>query len=144
VVHRDIKPENVFVTTEGTVKVTDFGMAKAPGDVSVTMTGSMGGTPYYMSPEQITDFRSADHRADLYALGVVAYELFTGDLPFQSSALTDLLLMHLERPPAGLRSVRSDIPADLDAIVLKLLSKRREDRFQSCAEVAAALNAVPF
>jgi serine/threonine-protein kinase len=124
------------------VKVTDFGMAKQPGDVSVTMTGSMGGTPYYMSPEQITDFRNADHRADLYALGVVAYELFAGELPFESSALTDLLLMHLERAPEPLRAHRSDIPPALEALVLKLLAKRREERFQSCEEVAEALRAV--
>ena len=106
------------------------------------MTGSMGGTPYYMSPEQITDFRTADHRADLYALGVVAYELFTGELPFESAALTDLLLMHLERAPESMRARRNDIPAELDALVLKLLEKRRDERFQSCEQVAEALRAV--
>lgn len=144
VVHRDIKSENLFVTSDGTLKVADFGMAKAPGDVSVTMTGVMGGTPYYMSPEQITDFRTVDHRTDLYALGVVAYELFTGELPFEARALTDLLIMHLEREPAPMRTVRPSVSPELDALVLKLLAKKREDRYDDCDQLAAALRVVPL
>jgi tetratricopeptide (TPR) repeat protein len=142
VMHRDVKFENLFVTNLGELKVMDFGMAKAPGDVSVTMTGSMGGTPYYMSPEQITDFRSVDQRTDIYALGVVAYELFTGQLPFEAKALTDLLLMHLEKAPPPPRSICPTIPDALEAIILKMLAKKREDRFQSCDELAHALQAV--
>jgi tetratricopeptide (TPR) repeat protein len=142
VVHRDVKFENLFVTNQGELKVTDFGMAKAPGDVSVTMTGSMGGTPYYMSPEQITDFRSVDHRTDIYALGVVAYELFTHQLPFEAKALTDLLLMHLEKTPEHPCSVNPGVPQDLGEMILKAISKKREDRFQSCDEFALALRSV--
>jgi eukaryotic-like serine/threonine-protein kinase len=142
VIHRDIKSENLFVTTQGELKVADFGMAKAPGDVSVTMTGCMGGTPYYMSPEQITDFRAVDHRTDLYALGVVAYELFSGELPFEARALTELLLMHLERPPASMRTIRPELSPELDAIVLKLLAKKPQERYDSCDELASALRAV--
>jgi tetratricopeptide (TPR) repeat protein len=142
VVHRDVKFENLFVTNDAELKVTDFGMAKAPGDVSVTMTGSMGGTPYYMSPEQITDFRSVDQRTDIYALGVVAYELFTHQLPFEAKALTDLLLMHLEKTPDHPCSVNPGVPEELGDLILKAMSKKREDRFQSCDEFALALRAV--
>ncbi len=144
VIHRDIKPENLFVTSGLTLKVADFGIAKGYGDASITMTGSMGGTPYYMSPEQITDFRSVDYRTDLYALGVVAYELFTGKVPFHADGLTQLLLMHLESKPASMRSIDSSLPQALDDIVLKLLEKAPEARPRSCKEVAAVLAALRF
>jgi serine/threonine-protein kinase len=142
VVHRDVKPENLFVTVQGVLKVADFGFAKQFGVNSITMTGSMGGTPYYMSPEQITDLRNADHRSDLYAIGAVAYELFAGQVPFETEGLTQLLLMHLEKIPPSMRSLRPELPPQLDTIVLRLLSKQREQRFQTCAEVAHALKGV--
>ncbi len=144
VIHRDIKPENLFITTQGVVKIADFGIARAFGDARITRTGSMGGTPYYMSPEQITDFGSADHRTDLYAFGVVAYELFTGRVPFDAEGLTPLLMQHLEEAPAAMRSLKPELSPELDALVLRLLAKPREARFQSCAQVAAALSEIPL
>ncbi len=142
VIHRDIKPENLFITKNGVVKIADFGIARTLGDARLTRTGSMGGTPYYMSPEQITDLARADYRTDLYALGVVAYELFTGSVPFDAPGLTQLLMQHLEQAPAPMRTVRPELPEELDAVVLRLLAKQREARFQSCAQVAAALSEI--
>lgn len=142
VVHRDLKPENMLLDAHGTLKLTDFGIAKALDASAITATGSMGGTPHYVSPEQITDLRSADQRSDLYSLGVIAYELFTGQCPFDAGTVTELLLMHLNLEPQPMRALRTDLPEALDRLVLKLLSKRREDRYQSCSEVASALEAL--
>jgi len=142
VVHRDIKPENLFLTREGVLKIADFGIAKTLGDARITRAGSMGGTPYYMSPEQITDFGGADYRTDLYALGIVAYELFTGQVPFDAPGLTQILLQHLETAPASMRTLRPGLPEELDRIVLKLLHKAREDRYQGCEQVERALREI--
>lgn len=139
VIHRDVKPENLFVTAAHKLKVADFGIAKGFGDASITMTGSMGGTPYYMSPEQITDFRSVDYRTDLYALGCVTYELFTGRVPFHAEGLTQLLMLHLEVQPPPMRELCPELPSELDEIVLSLLQKAPERRPHDCREVAARL-----
>jgi serine/threonine protein kinase len=142
VIHRDVKPENLFITAGNKLKVADFGIAKGFGDASITMTGSMGGTPYYMSPEQITDFRSVDYRTDLYALGCVGYELFTGRVPFHAEGLTQLLMLHLETAPPALRDVCPELPSELDEIILGLLEKVPQDRPRDCHEVATKLTAL--
>jgi serine/threonine-protein kinase len=151
VVHRDLKPSNIFLAEgpDGDVqlKVIDFGIAKLCGDELAadgmsTQTGVIVGTPAYMSPEQISD-APVDARADLYSLGCVAYEMLTGAVPFMGSS-TALLVKHVsEHPPApSVRAPQAGIPADVDAIVLRLLRKKPENRFASCGELRDALSKV--
>jgi len=139
VVHRDIKPENLFITTEGVVKVMDFGIARSTAGDSVTRTGAMGGTLAYMSPEQAMDFSSVCAASDQYSLGVVAYEALTGQRPFQHRAIGQLLQMHANDPPRPLRELRSDLPQFVEEAVLRALAKRPEQRFPSCTAFARAL-----
>jgi serine/threonine-protein kinase len=139
IVHRDIKPENMLISKQGVLKIADFGLAKGNGDDRITASGVMGGSPSYISPEQITDIYRADGRSDLYSFGVLAYELLTERLPFEATALTQLLVQHLNDEPKSLRAIDPSIPEALDNWVLKLLRKKPDDRFQSAREAREAL-----
>ncbi|HEX2780405.1 MAG TPA: protein kinase [Gemmatimonadaceae bacterium] len=148
VVHRDIKPDNVMIDrSSGRVTVTDFGIARAAtGDgVRLTATGIAIGTPAYMSPEQCAGERDVDGRSDLYSLGVVAYQMLTGSLPFSAATTPAMLVKHLSEVPVDVRTKRKDVPASLAAIVMKLLAKAPEDRYPDGAALLAALEtgAVP-
>ncbi len=143
VIHRDLKPDNIYVSPAGRAKVLDFGIAKLQpelGDVSRvrTQSSSLLGTPHYMSPEQAAG-RPIDARADLYAIGVILFEMLTLQRPFQATVLFDLLRMHIEVPPPSPRSLRLDIPEGLEQIVLVALSKAPEQRFASAQAMARAL-----
>ena len=131
VLHRDIKPENILIDTAGRVKIADFGVAKLSGEdgrhVTLTMSGAALGTPAYMAPEQIERPQDVDHRADIYSLGVVFYELLTGELP-------------LGRFPAPSESPGVD--PRLDSVVLRTLEKQRERRYQSAGEMKTQVEAV--
>ena len=150
IVHRDLKPDNVFLVRKGTfvdyVKILDFGISKMkqeegePNDL--TRTGVTMGTPYYMSPEQARGMRKLDHRVDLYGVGVILYECLTGKLPFFGDNYHALLQQILRCEPLPLRELVSSIPADLDALVLRALSREPSARFASAAEMLAAL--APF
>ncbi len=143
VVHRDLKPANFFVTDDDVLKIMDFGIAKKQGTgEGMTVQGFFAGTPEYMSPEQIQSFSKVNHLSDLYAMGVIAYELFTGGCPFTHEEMGSLLMMHLTHPPQPPREIRPEIPEELEEIILKLLEKDQKKRIQSCAELGKALEAV--
>ena len=127
------------------IKVLDFGIAKlqqgSVADSVKTRTGTLMGTPIYMSPEQCRGTRAVDHRSDIYSLGVIFYEMLVGQPPFVSEGFGDLVNMHLNVPPASARSKRPEIPLAVDALVLKMLAKNPEDRYAEMSEVQAALKA---
>jgi len=138
VVHRDVKPGNVLLHG-GQVKVADFGIAKAAYGGDLTTTGTLLGTARYLAPEQV-DAASVDHRADLYAVGVVLYEMLTGRAPFEAdSAIAEATLRLMEAPtPPG--ALRGGIPRELEAVVMKALARDPDERFQTAAEMRAALD----
>jgi serine/threonine-protein kinase len=149
VVHRDLKPENVLLSG-GHAVVADFGIAKAvaaatqqgAADASaLTVTGMSLGTPAYMAPEQAVGDRNTDHRADLYALGVIAYEVLAGAHPFGTRTAQGLVAAHLTEAPAPLGARRPDVPPALAALVAQLLAKEPAARPQSAEAVVAALDA---
>jgi serine/threonine protein kinase/tetratricopeptide (TPR) repeat protein len=145
IVHRDLKPANVMVTTEGRVKVLDFGLAK---DVStsetsgatltaaaLTQPGLVMGTPAYMSPEQIAG-RAVDHRTDIYSLGVVLHEMVTGRRPFEGTSLAELASAILRDTPASINEIRADLPSDLVRITRRCLEKDPRHRVQTARDVS--------
>ena len=142
VVHRDLKPENVVRMPSGIVKVLDFGVALVEGVTStrLTHTGTIVGTPAYMAPEQAQG-QEADFRTDLFAFGVMVYEMTSGSNPFEGRTVTATIASILQVDPPALSTVRPGVPPDLDPIVGACLRKRPEDRYQSTQELVIALEA---
>ncbi|MFN7972134.1 MAG: serine/threonine-protein kinase [Acidobacteriota bacterium] len=140
IVHRDVKPHNVMVGPDGRVHLLDFGVARGVGlDMKrITRTGMIVGTLEYMAPEQIDSHR-VDERCDIYALGVLLFELSAGRLPFHSDTPLGLARMHLTAVPPALRSIRPEVPAWLDRLVMRCMEKDPKARYQSAADVAAEL-----
>jgi len=150
IVHRDLKPDNLFLIPDDSapggirVKVLDFGIAKLRADLSggmaKTQAGSLMGTPPYMSPEQCRGVtEEIDHRTDVYAMGIILYELLCGAPPFVSAGWGDVVLAHLTKPPPPPRSRNPEIPQALEAVILKALAKTVDERYGSASEMRAAL-----
>ncbi len=139
VLHRDVKPANLFVTRTGVLKLMDFGLAKSTHVMGTTAQGAVLGTPEYMAPEQVMGSPAVSPATDLYALGVVAYELFTGQLPFRHADPVPLMFLHVQEHPVPPRTLRPGLPEPFERVVLKLLEKRPEDRYRGAAELRSAL-----
>ncbi|AKT36656.1 serine/threonine-protein kinase [Chondromyces crocatus] len=153
IVHRDIKPANLFLTTGAdgsqTVKVLDFGISKAgqggdavggtePG-LSLTQTEMMLGSPLYMAPEQMRSAKSVDHRADIWSMGALLYQLVTGTVPFNTTSLAELILMINTQDPTPPRTYRPDLPEGLEAAILSCLRRNPQERFGNMGELAQAI-----
>jgi serine/threonine-protein kinase len=143
VIHRDIKPHNILVDSEGRVKVTDFGIARAEqaGAQQMTEAGSIIGTAQYLSPEQARGMR-VDKTSDLYSLGIVLYELLTGTVPFTGETPVEIAMKHLSAIPDPPSERRREVPHALDMVVLRALAKDPRDRYQSAEEMDADLERV--
>src|SRR5262249_30189457 len=148
IIHRDLKPENMVLGDEeglhDHLRILDFGLAKLRDGPAMT-AGLAVGTPSYMSPEQGGAEGTIDARTDLYAVGVMLFELLAGEKPFQSEKIADVILMHRESPPPRLRDLASaaDVSAELDAVVQKAMAKLPDQRYQTAHEFAAAIDATP-
>jgi len=148
IIHRDLKPENVMLVPDPAAPtgfravVMDFGLAKerraGPDVVKLTATGIVLGTPEFMSPEQIRG-KPLDGRSDVYALAILAFELFTGQLPFTGKSAQETMIARLRGAPRALREVRADLPAKLEAVISKALSVNPADRYATMDEMAHAL-----
>lgn len=147
IIHRDLKPANLFCVrgADGllSVRVLDFGISKVTsttaGELDMTRTSTVMGSPVYMSPEQLTSAKNVDARTDIWSLGVVLYELVAGQLPFQGETLSEVSINIATQQPPSLRQSRPDLPDGLEAVVLKCLEKDRSRRYQNVAELAGDL-----
>lgn len=146
VIHRDLKPANLFITTrpDGSplIKVLDFGISKLSlmdAPAALTHTSAIMGSPLYMSPEQAQSARSVDYRTDIWSLGVILYELLTGEVPFPGDSLTEVIAALLNKSPRPMHELRPDVPLGLERAVLRALEKPLERRFANVGELSAAL-----
>jgi serine/threonine protein kinase len=145
VVHRDLKPANVLVARGGDggiPKITDFGIAKVLSDHRRTETGTAMGTIYYAAPEQLTDAKSVDHRADIYSLGCTLYEMLTLQLPFEDPTMYGVMQKHLQAPRPDPARENEEVSRDLAGLVIRAMAVRPEHRFQTCAEFGTELRRV--
>jgi serine/threonine protein kinase/DNA-binding CsgD family transcriptional regulator len=140
IIHRDIKPANIKVTPGGVVKIMDLGLALPREAKRVTADGMIIGTPAYLSPEQ-AQAMALDRRTDIYSLGVVLYEMATGQLPFSSDDIPALLVQQVKQPPPPLRIINPDIPMAMESVILKALEKTPARRYQTAEALAQALQA---
>jgi serine/threonine protein kinase/tetratricopeptide (TPR) repeat protein len=141
VVHRDLKPQNIMIEPSGRAKVMDFGIARSIQASGLTQTGQIVGTPDYVSSEQAAGL-PADHRADIYALGVMLYEMTTGRLPFEGDTALSVITQHREKAPKDPRDINPDISTGLSNLILRCMEKEKENRYQSARELQKDLRSL--
>ncbi|NQW16289.1 MAG: protein kinase [Chloroflexi bacterium] len=143
IVHRDMKPQNVLITPDGTPKVTDFGIARTEEVSSMTATGALMGTPYYMSPEQARG-EPADSRSDVYAVGCIIYEMLTGEVPFDAPTPLAVIRQQIEQDPRPVRSLRDNVPRAFAQVIERAMHKDPGQRYLNGADLAMAIRqAIP-
>jgi serine/threonine protein kinase len=143
VIHRDIKPANIMIDADGWAVVTDFGIAKVSQTQGLTMTGATVGTPSYMSPEQCAA-KELDGASDQYSLGVVAYEMLSGKLPFVAESVMAVMYAHFNEPPSPIQLARADCPPKIAAAVMRMLEKEPDRRFPNSDVAVAAIGGAPL
>ncbi|MDZ4817283.1 MAG: serine/threonine-protein kinase, partial [Verrucomicrobiota bacterium] len=140
IIHRDIKPDNMIIDHRGTVKIMDLGLAKDRiEDVSLTTTGTVMGSPYYISPEQIEDIKSVDGRSDLYSLGISFYQMLMGQVPFSGPTAAKIFISHLNDPVPPVNAGSEELNAGLNQIIARLTAKKKEDRYPDAAALVQEL-----
>jgi len=142
IIHRDLKPENIMIDSDGNVRLADLGLAKevAHGPSSATHDGDVLGTPYYMSPEQVKNPAEVDFRSDIYSLGATLYHMATGEVPFEAPTPFEIMTKHLNEPVPPPLGVKPDLPEALNDVILRMMAKEPEDRYQSYDEMVAELD----
>lgn len=142
IIHRDVKPENILLTKKGEVKVADFGLSRCfaeESQQSITQSQVTMGTPLYMSPEQV-ECKTVDTRTDIYSFGVTCYHMFAGTPPFKGNSPIEVAYQHVHKDPEPLSEIRPDLPADLCAIIQKMMAKKPEERYQNAREIRRDIN----
>ena len=142
IIHRDISPANIFLTAGGTVKIIDFGLAKAATDLRLTREGSPVGAAHYMSPEQIRGAQEIDARTDIYSCGVVLYEMMVGKKPFEGDSSFTIMMAHTEEAPPSPAAANAQVSGAISAILLRALAKKPEARFESADAFLQAIKSV--
>jgi len=137
IIHRDLKPQNVLLTPDGTAKVSDFGIAVAFAETSLTQTNSMLGSVHYLSPEQA---RGSKAKSDIYAMGIIFYEMLTGHIPYDGDSAVTIALQHFQKPLPSIREENKNVPQALENVVIKATAKKLTDRYKSVAEMYVDLS----
>jgi len=138
IVHRDLKPENILLTSQGDVKITDFGIARTTTGPRLTEHGGVVGTIDYVSPEYL-ERGQVDHRSDIYAMGIMAYEMITAETPFRGKSVIETMTMRLKTDPAEPHTLRPDCPVELSRVVMKALTRNPDKRYQAASEMLTDL-----